>query len=105
LPCSWLTPIIPRDLRGHRMIKLIIAGACIALTTTASALAESPYPTPTRDGRERIQRTGACPTGYVGKGDKCEALHQDTPRAYPSISGTACPSRTFRSGDACKAFQ
>jgi hypothetical protein len=53
---------------------------------------------------ERIQRTGTCPTGYVGKGSKCEALHKDTPRAYPYIPGTACPSGTFRSGDACKEF-
>lgn len=75
------------------------------LMMAAPALAETPYPTPTRDGRERITRTGTCPTGYVGKGDKCEALHKDTPRAYPYIPGTACPSGTFRSGDACKAFR
>ncbi|WLA35944.1 hypothetical protein QNJ95_22995 [Bradyrhizobium elkanii] len=80
---------------------LIIALAIIA----SPALAESPYPTPTRDGRERIHREGTCPTGYVGKGDKCEALHKDTPRAYPYIQGTACPSGTFRSGDACKEFR
>lgn len=77
----------------------------IAMLVTTSALAESPYATPTRDGRERIQRTGACPSGYVGKGDKCEAMHVDTPRAYPKIEGKACPSGTFSSGDACKAFR
>lgn len=71
----------------------------------APAIAESPFATPTRDGRERIQRTGTCPTGYVGKGDKCEALHADTPRAFPAIPGKPCPSATFRSGDACKAFR
>lgn len=69
------------------------------------ALAESPYATPTRDGRERIPRTGACPTGFVGKGNFCEALHQDTPHAFPVIPGKTCPSGTFRSGDACKAFR
>ncbi|MEH2517539.1 hypothetical protein V1279_003112 [Bradyrhizobium sp. AZCC 1610] len=80
--------------------------ALLAIVVMATpALAENPYPTPTKDGRERIQRTGVCPTGYVGKGDKCEALHRDTPRAYPYIPGTACPSGTFRSGDACKAFR
>ena len=47
----------------------------------------SPYKTSTRDGRERIQRTGSCATGYVGKGDKCEALHQDTPRDAQSGCG------------------
>jgi len=77
----------------------------VAVTISTSAFAETPYPTPTRDGRERIQRTGTCPTGYVGKGDKCEALHRDTPRAYPHIPGTSCPSGTFRSGDACKEFR
>jgi hypothetical protein len=89
------------------MIKSIIAGACVALFSIAQASAESPYPRPTRDGRETIARDGgrACPTGYIGKGDKCEALHQDTPRAYPVIPGKACPSGTFRSGDACKEFR
>lgn len=84
-------------------MKSIVVIALAVLATPA--LAESPYPTPTRDGRERIQRTGTCPTGYVGVGNKCEALHKDTPRAYPHIPGTACPSGTFRSGDACKEFR
>jgi hypothetical protein len=79
----------------------------IAMTfaITTSALAESPYPTPSRDGRERLPRTGTCPSGYVGKGNKCEALHQDTPRAYPKIKGTPCPAGTFASGDYCKSFR
>ncbi len=84
------------------MTKIALA---IALLCATAAQAESPYPTPTRDGRERILRTGTCPTGYVGKGDFCEALHQDTPRAYPVIPGKPCPSGTFRSGDACKGFR
>ncbi|WP_316207345.1 hypothetical protein [Bradyrhizobium sp. SZCCHNR3118] len=84
------------------MTKIFVSAT--ALLIALPALAES-HPTPTRDGRERIQRAGTCPTGYVGKGDKCEALHQDTPRAYPYIPGTACPSGTSRSGDACKAFR
>jgi hypothetical protein len=84
------------------MKKIALLAAVLMATP---ALAETPYPTPTRDGRERIQRTGTCPTGYVGKGDKCEALSSDTPRAYPVIPGKPCPSGTFRSGDACKAFR
>jgi hypothetical protein len=35
----------------------------IALFLASPAMAESPYPKPTNDGRERIQRTGTCPTG------------------------------------------
>ena len=83
------------------MNRIIIAIVALGVTP---ALAESPYPTP-KDGKERIQRTGTCPTGYVGKGDFCEALHEDTPRAYPKIKGAACPTGTFASGDACKAFR
>lgn len=71
----------------------------------ALAMADTPYATPTRDGRERIPRTGICPTGYVGLGQFCEALHRDTPHAYPKIKGVACPAGTFTSGDACKAFR
>jgi hypothetical protein len=48
-----------------------------------------------RDGRDRIQRTGTCPTGYVGKGNFCEAFHDDTPRAMPntpsSLKGSWAP--------------
>lgn len=84
------------------MKKLIVMSLALLATP---ALADTPYPTPTRDGRERIQRTGTCPTGYVGVGSRCEALHRDTPRAYPKIEGRPCPSGTFQSGDACKAFR
>lgn len=84
------------------MKKIIIAIVTLGVTP---ALAASPYPTPTRDGRERIQRTDSCPTGYVGKGKTCEALHQDTPRAYPKIKGAPCPAGTFTSGKYCKEFR
>jgi hypothetical protein len=78
--------------------------AAMTITMLLPAKAESPYPTPTPDGRQRIQRTGSCPTGYVGSGKFCEALHKDTPAAMPKIKGAACPSGTFASGDSCKAL-
>jgi hypothetical protein len=84
-----------------RLAGLVFA---LAFAGVLPAFAESAYPTP-HGGRERIPRTGTCPTGFVGKGDFCKALHQDTPRAYPVIPGRACPTDTFRSGDACKAFR
>jgi hypothetical protein len=78
--------------------------ALILALTTITALAETPYPV-AKDGKETIMRNRTCPTGYVGIGNKCEALHTDTPRAYPKIKGAACPSGTFASGDSCKAFR
>lgn len=82
-------------------MKKAIAPA-IALTISTSALAESPYPIPKPDGKQRIQRTGTCPTGYVGVGKFCEALHEDTPMAYPKINGAPCPSGIFASGDTAR---
>ena len=79
--------------------------AALMATITTAIAAPQRYPTPTSDGRERIVRQGTCPSGYVGKGDLCEALHPDTPRAYPKIKGRACPSGTLGSGDYCKSFR
>ena len=78
------------------MIKWIMAWTFVALT---SSLAQSPYPTPKPDGTARTPRNGTCPTGYVGLGKFCEALHKDTPTAHPKIKGAPCPSGTFSSGD------
>ena len=85
-------------------MKKIIAIA-VLLSVTPALAGENYYPTPTRDGRERLQRTGTCPTGYVGKGKFCEAMHNDTPRSYQLVPGRSCPRGTFRSGNFCKAFR
>ena len=84
--------------------RIALLAALSAFVTALPAFAESTYPISTRDGRERIHRTGACPTGFVGKGNFCEALHRDTPHAFPVIPGKACPTGTFRSGGSCIAF-
>jgi hypothetical protein len=85
--------------------RCVIAALFLTLFSVSAAVAESPYPTPTRDARERVQRAGACPSGYVGVGNKCEALHRDTPRAYLKIKGAPCPTGIFTSGDYCKEFR
>lgn len=87
-----------------KILRHALYGALALAMVVPPALAEI-YPTPTRDGRQRIQRSGTCPVGFVGLGDKCEALHRDTPHAYQYIPGTACPPRTFRSGGACVSFR
>lgn len=86
-----------------RLVGLLPAATALALASPA--FSESVYPTPTRDGRERIQRIGACPTGFVGKGLFCEALHRDTPRAMPKIAGTACPAGWFASSGYCVSLR
>jgi hypothetical protein len=83
---------------------MVIAVALTASPAITPALA-GPYPTPTRDGRETIQRIGTCPTGFVGLGDKCVALHENTPHAMPKVKGAACPPGYFASGAYCKALR
>jgi hypothetical protein len=39
--------------------------------------AKSPYNIPKPDRTRRIQRTGICPTGYIGIGKFCKALHRE----------------------------
>lgn len=85
------------------MKTVLLVAMTVAIAPPASA--ESPYPTPGRDGRLRLERVGTCPTGYVGLDNKCEALHRNTPRAYPKIKGSPCPAGTFGSGDYCKSFR
>lgn len=86
------------------LIAASFVGVLLALMLPAIADPHG-YPTPTPDGRIRIHRTGTCPTGYVGRGDFCEALHNDTPLAMPMVGGRVCPTGFFRSGDACKSFR
>ncbi|MGY3581548.1 hypothetical protein ACVIGB_000380 [Bradyrhizobium sp. USDA 4341] len=77
----------------------------VLVCPTAMVTAEGAYPTPKVDGTAGILRNGTCPTGYVGLGRFCEALHKDTPVAFPKIKGEPCPSGTFSTGRYCKAFR
>ena len=58
-----------------------------------------------KDGRDRIPKHGTCPTGYRSTGNCCEAMHDDTTRAFPKEKGKACPSGTYASSDYCKRFR
>ncbi len=86
------------------MIKSLITAAIAVTIVSSSALAESPYCVP-KNGRDRIPKTGTCPTGYFGSGNCCEAFRSDEPRAMPKIDGAACPSGYFSSGGSCKALR
>jgi hypothetical protein len=68
--------------------------ASLVLAMSYPALAESASPTPTSDGRPRIQRTGTCQTGYLASGNFGEAL-KDAPATLPKVDGAPCPSEYF----------
>ena len=70
--------------------------ALTAFNAQSPLLPRAPYPTPKPDGTHRIQRTGTCPTGYVGSGNFCEPLHKDTPAADAENQERALPIRLLR---------
>lgn len=75
-----------------------LAGLAFALTFAGAlpALA-GPYCVPT-NGRDQIAKTGStCPVNYLGSGQCCIALHQDSPRAFARLPGRACPTGSFAS--------
>jgi len=77
-----------------------IAAALLAasvLLTAQQALAASSC-RPTRDGKDRIDPTNGCPSGYTMRGVCCESL-----TATPPSGATArtCPPGTVSSLGAC----
>ena len=85
-------------------MKVITRLVALMIVLSTPAMATSPYCVP-KNGRDRIAKTGSCPTGYFASGNCCEALHDNTPRAMPKIQGAACPSGYFSSGGSCKAIR
>lgn len=56
---------------------------------------------PTRDGKDRMETSGACPDGYVVRGACCESIRPMSQRA-----GTkACPAGTVLRLGACVPAQ
>lgn len=84
------------------MTEAISIIATLTKSTSATPRTYAPCPSPTAP---HIQRTGTCPTGYLGVRNSCEALYEGIPTAMPKIKATASPSGTFSSGGSCKAFR
>ncbi|CAH1691726.1 conserved exported hypothetical protein [Hyphomicrobiales bacterium] len=82
------------------MLKLTIL---VALLLPGPVVAAS-YCLP-KNGKDRIAKTGICPTGYFASADCCEAFRDDAKRAVPKIEGKACPSGFFRSQAYCVSFR
>ena len=70
----------------------LLATLALALTVASLTFADS-YPTPTRDGRERIQRTGTCPVGFCRQGQILRSSAPRHPACLPGDSGQGLPVR------------
>lgn len=83
------------------MIRLAVA---LALVIAASPAGAAGYCVP-KNGKDRITKTGFCPSGYFASGNCCEAFHADTKKAFPKLPGKACPSGSYVSGGSCVSLR
>lgn len=81
------------------MISFAVAAALVvaaALGVANDALAAGSC-RPTRDGKDRMEMSGGCPSGYVVRGACCESVR---PISQPS-GAHACPAGTMLRLGAC----
>ena len=91
-----------RILRDHElMIRIIAALIAVSILWPAPAFAASAC-RPTRDGKDRIEPVGGCPSGYSMRGACCESF-----RAVPQPSTVVktCPAGMVSSQGTCVARQ
>lgn len=82
-----------------------IAFIIISLGLSGAAGA-SGYCRPTSDGKDRLAKSGTCPTGYFASGGCCEAFRVETKQAFPKVPGKACPAGSYASGSSsCVSFR
>jgi hypothetical protein len=64
---------------------------------------------PTRDGKDRIEKTGACPSGYFARGACCESFQSfqsfqsGVQPPVPGSGATSCPAGTVPKLGLCVA--
>jgi hypothetical protein len=81
------------------MIRIIAAMLAAAVLLTAQQALSANSCRPTRDGKDRVEPTKGCPSGYVMRGACCESIS-----AMPQPSAVkACPAGTVASLGACVA--
>jgi hypothetical protein len=74
------------------MIRII---AATLLTLAALGIAQDALAAgacrPTRDGKDRIERAGGCPSGYFVRGACCESFQAMSQPAAPATGIKTCP--------------
>lgn len=74
---------------------LVASALCPAPETLAAGACR-----PTRDGKDRIEPTGGCPSGYYMRGACCESFKAVS---QPSAAAKTCPAGTVSSLGTCVA--
>ncbi|BCB19778.1 hypothetical protein [Bosea sp. ANAM02] len=73
---------------------IFAASAVVAFCTVTAALASGSC-RPTRDGKDRMDMSGGCPSGYVVRGACCESVR---PISQPTGAHTCPPGTMLRLG-------
>jgi hypothetical protein len=84
------------------MIRIITAAllTVAALGVAQDALAAGAC-RPTRDGKDRIERAGGCPSGYFVRGACCESFQTISQPAAPAAGVKTCPPGMVSKLGAC----
>jgi len=76
------------------MIRTVVLGVIGCLVVAQQVQAASAC-RPTRDGKDRIEKAGACPSGYFARGSCCESFQSMTQQALPNAGVKDCPAGTI----------
>ncbi|MFA6965418.1 hypothetical protein [Bosea sp. (in: a-proteobacteria)] len=92
---------LPPIMRNHRvMIRIIAALIAASILWPAPAALAASACRPTRDGKDRIEPVGGCPSGYYLRGACCESFKA---LSQPSSAVKTCPAGTVASLGTCIA--
>lgn len=70
------------------MRSIVAFAALLAVSISPTIALAAGSCRPTRDGKDRIENPGACPSGYVARGACCESIRA----MAPSNGTTTCPA-------------
>lgn len=85
----------------HRISAMILVVTC-SLGVAEAALAAGAC-RPTRDGKDRIEKNGACPSGYFVRGACCESFQSIGQQPAPAAGSNSCPPGTVSKLGLCVA--
>ncbi|PTM38566.1 hypothetical protein C8D03_0036 [Bosea sp. 124] len=82
------------------MVRIVAALLAASVLCTASMALAANACRPTRDGKDRIDPAGGCPSGYFMRGACCESFNT---MSQPSAAVKTCPAGTVANLGACVA--
>lgn len=82
------------------MVRIIAALIAASILWPAPAALAASACRPTRDGKDRIEPVGGCPSGYYRRGACCESFQAMSP---PSNTVKTCPAGTVPGLGGCVA--